>query len=116
MSNARWRLAEKAAGHSLCPCRTGTPHEAGAAVPLDSFTSGADMTLCWRPLAKCHIEAGGQITYMDFECRPRFDLMVANLMLPGLSEPLKPGVPCSHPGCLSHVSHPCEGCGRIAGR
>ncbi len=25
------------------------------------------------------------------------------------------GKPCKHPGCLSHVSHPCEGCGRIAG-
>lgn len=24
--------------------------------------------------------------------------------------------PCGHPGCLSHVSHPCEGCGRIGGR
>jgi hypothetical protein len=22
--------------------------------------------------------------------------------------------PCGHPGCLSHLSHPCEGCGRIA--
>lgn len=21
--------------------------------------------------------------------------------------------PCSHPGCKSHVSHPCEGCGRM---
>lgn len=29
---------------------------------------------------------------------------------------LGPGEPCGHPGCLSHVSHPCEGCGRIAGR
>lgn len=29
---------------------------------------------------------------------------------------LPDGVPCKHPGCLSHVSHPCEGCGRIAGR
>lgn len=28
---------------------------------------------------------------------------------------LPDGVPCSHPGCLSHVSHPCEGCGRVAG-
>jgi hypothetical protein len=28
---------------------------------------------------------------------------------------LKPGEPCGHPGCLSHISHPCEGCGRIAG-
>lgn len=26
------------------------------------------------------------------------------------------GEPCNHPGCLSHVSHPCEGCGRVAGR
>jgi hypothetical protein len=26
------------------------------------------------------------------------------------------GQPCPHPGCLSHVSHPCEGCGRIGGR
>ncbi len=29
---------------------------------------------------------------------------------------LKPGEPCHHPGCLNHVSHPCEGCGRIAGQ
>lgn len=29
---------------------------------------------------------------------------------------LKDGEPCYHPGCLSHVTHPCEGCGRIAGR
>lgn len=28
---------------------------------------------------------------------------------------LRDGQPCS-PGCLSHVSHPCECCGRIAGR
>lgn len=25
------------------------------------------------------------------------------------------GKPCSHPGCLNHVTHPCEGCGRIGG-
>ena len=24
-------------------------------------------------------------------------------------------VPCDHPGCFSHVTHPCEGCGRIWG-
>lgn len=24
--------------------------------------------------------------------------------------------PCDHPGCLNHRSHPCEGCGRIAGK
>jgi len=26
-----------------------------------------------------------------------------------------PGVPCEHPGCLHHITHPCEGCGRIGG-
>ena len=31
-------------------------------------------------------------------------------------ESLLDGVPCDHPGCLSHISHPCEVCGRIAGR
>jgi hypothetical protein len=23
--------------------------------------------------------------------------------------------PCEHKGCLSHITHPCEGCGRIGG-
>ena len=23
--------------------------------------------------------------------------------------------PCQHPGCFSHASHPCEGCGRVGG-
>ena len=23
--------------------------------------------------------------------------------------------PCSHPGCFGHITHPCEGCGRIGG-
>jgi hypothetical protein len=23
--------------------------------------------------------------------------------------------PCDHPGCLHHMKHPCEGCGRIGG-
>lgn len=29
---------------------------------------------------------------------------------------LKDGEPCDHPGCLSPVTHPCEGCGRVAGQ
>lgn len=24
------------------------------------------------------------------------------------------GIPCNHPGCCSHESHPCEICSRIA--
>ncbi|MCK5016518.1 MAG: hypothetical protein KAS32_05530 [Candidatus Peribacteraceae bacterium] len=26
------------------------------------------------------------------------------------------GEPCDHPGCLNHISHPCEGCGRVGGK
>ena len=28
---------------------------------------------------------------------------------------LKSGVPCPHRGCLQHLTHPCEMCGRIGG-
>lgn len=28
----------------------------------------------------------------------------------------KDGEPCEHKGCLNHVTHPCEGCGRVAGQ
>jgi len=28
---------------------------------------------------------------------------------------LRDGEPCTHPGCLSHLTHPCEGCGRVGG-
>lgn len=31
------------------------------------------------------------------------------------AKPLPDGVPCAHRGCLHHATHPCEGCGRIAG-
>lgn len=33
---------------------------------------------------------------------------------PVRSSVLRDGEPCDHPGCASHVSHPCEGCGRYA--
>jgi hypothetical protein len=29
---------------------------------------------------------------------------------------LQDGEECGHPGCRAHISHPCEGCGRIGGR
>ena len=34
---------------------------------------------------------------------------------PKYPQGLADGYPCNHPGCLSHISHPCEGCGRTAG-
>ena len=35
-------------------------------------------------------------------------------MIPKTKE-LKDGEPCRHPGCLQHITHPCEECGRIGG-
>jgi hypothetical protein len=32
------------------------------------------------------------------------------------TNPLRDGEPCTHPGCLRHLTHPCEGCGRVGGR
>lgn len=32
-----------------------------------------------------------------------------------MSKPIEDGQPCDHPGCLSHLTHPCEGCGRVGG-
>lgn len=29
---------------------------------------------------------------------------------------LRDGEPCDHTGCLNHISHPCDGCGRVGGR
>ena len=29
---------------------------------------------------------------------------------------LKNGIPCNHKGCLKHITHPCETCGRIGGQ
>jgi len=29
---------------------------------------------------------------------------------------MREGEPCSHRGCLNHITHPCEVCGRIGGR
>jgi hypothetical protein len=34
---------------------------------------------------------------------------------PEADQSLKDGEPCS-PGCINHVTHPCEKCGRIQGR
>lgn len=32
-----------------------------------------------------------------------------------LTHELRDGIPCHHPMCLSHRTHPCEGWGRIGG-
>jgi len=37
------------------------------------------------------------------------------IRLDGRRRLLRDGEPCNHTGCLSHLSHPCDGCGRIGG-
>lgn len=32
-----------------------------------------------------------------------------------IRDPLN-GRPCGHKDCLNHITHPCEGCGRIGGK
>jgi len=44
-----------------------------------------------------------------------YDICMDNYIL-NKGTKLKDGEPCSHPGCLMHISHPCEVCGRIAGK
>jgi hypothetical protein len=51
-------------------------------------------------------EDGTTVSY-DWDCKVHF----GHRWCGGLED----GVPCSHPGCLAHVSHPCEGCGRVGG-
>jgi len=29
---------------------------------------------------------------------------------------IRDGEPCLHPGCLQHITHPCEVCHRVGGR
>ncbi|HML56020.1 MAG TPA: hypothetical protein PKC79_18140 [Solidesulfovibrio magneticus] len=48
--------------------------------------------------------------------RKRCDAAVARAELAEKTLLALDGIPCRHPGCFNHVSHPCEGCGRIAGR
>lgn len=37
--------------------------------------------------------------------RPLADLLSLKILIPS-------GKPCKHPGCISHKTHVCEGCGR----
>lgn len=49
------------------------------------------------------------------EQEQRLQMLVSPVSLAPLDIALPPDKPCAHPGCLSHVTHPCEGCGRIGG-
>ena len=49
------------------------------------------------------------------ESRSRDDVPIEDYILKERYETEK-DKPCNHPGCMHHVTHPCEGCGRIWGR
>lgn len=54
---------------------------------------------------------GNKMLHPSYLSNKLWDDLVKDLPLKTLPD----GIPCSHPGCLDHVTHPCEGCGRIAG-
>ena len=77
-----------------------------------------------RSLCKCGVlamEVGtgtGGTTYLCGVCGESWTEapVFPDLYIGPQEDDLPDGEPCGHPGCLSHITHPCEGCGRIAGR
>lgn len=73
----------------------------------------------WPPKAVCQCRTHRYDNkYKDYD--PDVTCLGCGLPLPLPAPQPKPrhwrdGDPCNHPGCLSHRSHPCEGCGRIGG-
>ena len=61
-----------------------------------------------------HIIALVNNVYLATKIKASIDANSIELHIP--PDQLRPGEPCDHPGCLQHRTHPCEGCGRIAGR
>ena len=41
--------------------------------------------------------------------------IVKEVYINNLKKQLERYSPCNHPGCYSHISHSCDGCGRILG-
>jgi hypothetical protein len=65
---------------------------------------------CEHPKAEEHVD----ITEMDVSEYAREKTIPA--WCPFVQDKLKDHEPCPHKGCLSHTTHPCEGCGRIGGK
>ena len=54
-----------------------------------------------------------QITEQILKCLGADDTVMGYKMRPKASQKkYRDGEPCGHPGCLHHVTHPCEGCWR----
>lgn len=53
----------------------------------------------------------GHLQAEDWWNGERLDVAIAER-----GERLRDGEPCHHPGCLPHISHPCEGCGHRCDR
>ncbi len=67
----RWSKAVLEAGHTLCPCKAGAPHERGAAVFLDDLLPPNDIkSELWRRQVTLHVQAGGQVMLLDAEAAP----------------------------------------------
>ncbi len=64
----------------------------------------------------CLQECGAKKPHDKWTCEPcPFDKHVGCVDVAEEKILFEDGQPCKHNACLNHLSHPCEGCGRIAG-
>jgi hypothetical protein len=73
------------------------------------------MTILLDKLHQLENEKAYRASWLDLrgvkQCHDRIIEILAELDKFNLNG----GEPCNHPGCLHHITHPCEGCGRITG-
>lgn len=94
-----------------CDCREGDDFVQRPAVMLRCGKCGAIQPPAPPPAAEPP-HPGSMMPFVDTAQLPpaaRPDLTLE-------PKQYRDGEPCAHRGCLSHFTHPCEGCGRIAGR
>lgn len=119
-----FHMGSKGGSMSLKPRATKTAWlEYTGAVPL-KFVEGFEVeeNECVSTLLAGIPNEGGSATKLAFEMLVRMAFqggLVAWKMKTVKSAPAEwwnDGIPCDHRGCESHVTHPCEGCGRTAAR
>lgn len=74
--------------------------------------------ICAAPRGDRYVDYMVPCEVIEAEAVRVVDIDKLNSLIEGADTRRTPpdGVPCSHPGCLSHISHACEGCGRIGGK
>lgn len=99
--------------------REGLAREPRYVTAADAMASVRPEVRAAKAIAKIQKKSSGAAVFVGADLGIGSDRTVATAMRGGVivgERELRDGVPCGHPGCLSHISHPCEGCGRVGGR